>query len=179
MSDEQIRLDQLDLTLLRALAEHPRAGHLELSRLTGTSRMTVQARIERLERAGVVRGYGPEIELRRSGFPVLAFVTVQIAQGALEEVAEGLAGIPAVLEAHATTGGDDLHLRVAAASHEDLQRALLALNRLPSVVRSTSVIALAEVVPARTLPLLESVERPAPSRVPSYRAPAVPPAPQE
>ncbi|ROO84590.1 DNA-binding Lrp family transcriptional regulator [Actinocorallia herbida] len=169
MADEHISLDKLDLRLLRALGDHPRAGHLELSRLTGTSRMTVQARLERLERAGVIRGHGPYIDLPAAGFPVLAFVTVQIAQGALDEVAEGLRGIPAVLEAHATTGGDDLHLRVAAASHEDLQRALLRLNRLPSVVRSTSVIALAEVVGARTLPLLESVERPAPARVPSYR----------
>ncbi|MCD0449969.1 Lrp/AsnC family transcriptional regulator [Actinocorallia sp. API 0066] len=169
MTEEHTRLDQLDLWLLRALTEHPRAGHLELSRLTGTSRMTVQARLERLERAGVIRGYGPEVDLPAAGFPVLAFVTVQIAQGALEEVAEGLRAIPAVLEAHATTGGDDLHLRIAAASHADLQRALLEVNRVPSVVRSTSVIALTEVVPARTLPLLESVERPAPSRVPGFR----------
>lgn len=169
MPDQTTSLDQLDIRLMRAVADNPRAGFLELSRLTGTSRVTVQARLERLETAGVIRGYGPEVDLQEAGYPVLAFVTMQISQGALEDVTRHLHEIPAVLEAHATTGQDDLHCRLAAPSHEGLQQALLALNRIPAVVRTTSVIALAELVQARVLPLLESEDRPHPSRVPPFR----------
>ncbi|GAB3671415.1 Lrp/AsnC ligand binding domain-containing protein [Actinocorallia lasiicapitis] len=164
--DQPTNLDQLDMRLMRAVADHPRAGYLELARLTGTSRVTVQARLERLEAAGVIRGYGPEVDLEQAGYPVLAFVTLQIAQGALDDVTDHLHALPAVLEAHATTGQEDLHCRVAAPSHQGLQEVLLALNRIPAVVRTTSVIALAELVRARVLPLLEATDRPHPSRVP-------------
>ena len=62
--------------------------------------------------------------------------------------------------------------RVAATSHEDLQRSLLDLDRSSAVVRSTSVIALTEVVAPRYLPLLRSVSRPAARRAPAYRRPS-------
>ena len=77
---------------------------LELARLLGVARGTVQARLDRLERAGVVTGYGPDVDLAAAGFAVQAFVTLEIAQGALNDVAAELAALPAVLEAYATTG---------------------------------------------------------------------------
>ena len=42
-------LDDLDVALLAALRDHPRAGSLELSRITGVARATVSARLQRLE----------------------------------------------------------------------------------------------------------------------------------
>jgi hypothetical protein len=74
-----------------------------------------------------------------------------------------------VLEAHATTGAGDVLCRVAADSHGALQEILLRLGRSSCVVRSTSVIALSELVPRRALPLLATGgARPA-GRAPAYR----------
>ena len=156
MATEQSTLDALDVALLAALREHPRAGALELSRLTGVARATVSARLQRLEDRGVVTGYGPDIDVSAAGFGVQAFVTLEIAQGAIDAVQRDLENIPGLLEAHATTGSGDVLCRVAARSHEALQQVLVDLNRSSSVVRSTSVIALSQIVPWRTLPLLES-----------------------
>jgi DNA-binding Lrp family transcriptional regulator len=167
--ESRITLDELDIRLLKAARQHPRAGTAGLSRVVGVTRATVQARLERMEGAGVIVGHGPEVDLAAAGFPVLAFVTLEIAQGRLDEVAAALAGIPEVLDAYGTTGAGDVHCRVAASSNQDLQRALIEVNRVPGVVRSTSVIALSEVVAPRTLPLLESRRRPRPSRVPAFR----------
>lgn len=99
-----------------------------------------------------------------------AFVTLEIAQGALSRVSDELAAIPGVLEAYATTGDGDVLCRVAAESHDRLQQTLLELNQSGVVQRSTSVIALSVVVPPRVLPLLQSreVDRPA-TRAPAYR----------
>ncbi|MGY1832411.1 Lrp/AsnC family transcriptional regulator [Geodermatophilus sp. SYSU D01180] len=149
-------LDALDVAVLEALRAHPRAGALELSRLLGVARATVTARIARLEQSGVVTGYGPDVDVAAAGFGVQAFVTLEIAQGAIEAVRADLEAIPGVLEAHATTGSGDVLCRVGAASHEALQQVLVDLNRSPSVVRSTSVVALSELVPRRTLPLLRT-----------------------
>lgn len=167
-----VELDALDVSLIEALVDHPRAGALELSRQLSVARATVQARLQRLEDAGVVTGYGPDIDLRRAGYPVHAFVTLEIAQGRLDDVAIELAAVPGILEAYATTGEADVLCRLAATSHEDLQEILLQLNRLASVVRSTSVITLSVVVPPRVLPLLKTRPHVSAQRAPAYRSPS-------
>jgi DNA-binding Lrp family transcriptional regulator len=161
---ERRALDALDVALLGALRDHPRAGALELSRTTGVARATVSARLQRLEDDGVVTGYGPDVDVAAAGFGVHAFVTLEIAQGALEDVQRDLEAIPGLLEAHVTTGSGDVLCRVAASSHEGLQRVLVELNRSSAIVRSTSVVALSQLVPWRTLPLLESEAAPGAGR---------------
>ena len=157
-------LDSLDVAVLSALRSAPRAGYLELSRLLQVSRATIQARLERLERDGVVTGYGPDINLAAAGYPVLAFATLEIAQGRLDEVTDALAAIPSVVEAFATTGPGDVHCRLAATSHEGLQDVLIQVSQIPGVARSTSVIALTRVVEHRAVELLGSSEVPPATR---------------
>ena len=160
VATEKRPLDALDVALLGALRRHPRAGDLELSRITGVARATASARLQRLEDAGVITGYGPDVDVVAAGFGVQAFVTLEIAQGAIDAVQRDLEAIPGVLEAHATTGSGDVLCRVAASSHAGLQQTLVDLNRSSAVVRSTSVVALSQIVPWRTLPLLESEATP-------------------
>ena len=165
-----MELDALDVALLAAIEDHPRAWDLELSRITGVARGTVSARLQRLEDSGVITGYGPDVDVRAAGFGVQAFVTLEIAQGAIEDVRQDLESIPGVLEAHATTGSGDVLCRVAASSHEALQQTLVDLNRSASVVRSTSVVALSQLVSWRTLPLLQSEATPDAGRSGMHRA---------
>jgi DNA-binding Lrp family transcriptional regulator len=151
-------IDALDVAILAALRLSPRSGYLELSRSLKVSRATIQARLERMERDAVITGYGPDLDLAAVGYPVLAFATLEIAQGRLGEVTEALAAIPSVVEAHATTGPGDVHCRLAARSHEDLQRVLIEVAQIPGVARSTSVIALTRLVEHRAGELLEAAE---------------------
>ncbi len=164
-------LDALDVALVGALRDHPRAGALELSRITKVARATVQSRLHRMEQAGVITGYGPDIDLVAAGHPVQAFVTLEIAQGALDDVKRELETVAGVLEAYVTTGPGDVLCRLAASSHEELQTALLDLNRSPSVARSTSVMTLSVVVAPRVMPLLRARAR-ATARAPAYRTAA-------
>jgi len=162
-------LDALDVALLSLIRDNPRVGVLELSRLASVARPTVQSRLQRMEAEGIVTGYGPDVDLTAAGYPVHAFVWLEIAQGALEHVAAELSAIPGVIEAYATTGTSDVLCRVAATSHQDLQETLLALNRSATVVRSTSTIVLSVVVPPRVIPLLNAGRRRTPGRAPAYR----------
>ena len=170
MADDPV-LDPLDLALLTAMRQRPRAGVLELSRLVRVARATVQSRLERLERSGVITGYGPDIDIAAAGFGIQAFVTLEIAQGAIDAVQRDLQAIPGVIEAHTITGSGDVLCRIAASSHDGLQQALLELNRSKVVVRSTSVIALTEVVHWRTMPLLSSAADPRAGRSAMARRP--------
>lgn len=159
-----VRLDALDVALLTALDANAQIGPLQLSRETGVARATVSARLERLTEAGVIRAFRADIDVVEAGFPVQAFVTLQIVQGDIEAMRLDLEAMPGVLEAWTTTGEGDVLCRIAASSHEALQNTLVELNRSASVARSTSVIVLSELVPWRTVPLLRSEAAPGAGR---------------
>src|SRR5690242_6509580 len=88
------QIDQLDVRLIEALRDDPRVGLLEIARRVGVARGTVQARLRKLEERGVVTGYGPEIEPARMGYPIAAFVFVELNQGRLAEAAEAARAVP-------------------------------------------------------------------------------------
>jgi DNA-binding Lrp family transcriptional regulator len=142
-------LDDLDSRLLLTLRAHPRVGLLEVARRLGVARGTVQARLEKLRGRGVVTGFGPEVEPARMGYPVLAFVFLEIAQGRLEEAVEALRAVPQVLEAHGVTGPFDLLCRVVARDNGDLQEVINRMVAHPAVQRSTSAIAMSSQIPWR------------------------------
>jgi DNA-binding Lrp family transcriptional regulator len=149
--------DALDARLIELLAAEPRVGVLEASRRLEVARGTVQARLDRLHARGVVTGYGPEVDPVALGYRVTGFVTLEIRQaGGHDPVAERLAGIPEVLEAHTITGPGDMLCRVVARTNADLQRVIDAIVDVPGVMRASTVIALATPVPYRVLPLVRA-----------------------
>jgi DNA-binding Lrp family transcriptional regulator len=152
-------IDELDARLIRALNETPRAGVMELARQLGVARGTIQARLEKLQRRGVITGFSPDLDLRALGYTVLAFVSIEISQARLEDVIEHLRQIPEVLEAHATTGQGDLHCRVVARTNEHLQDVINSILRLNGIVRTTTQIALTEQLGHRVLPLVSQMIR--------------------
>jgi DNA-binding Lrp family transcriptional regulator len=152
-------MDDLDRRLIELFAAEPRLAVLEASRRLGVARGTVQARLDKLEVSGVVTGYGPELSPGALGYPVTAFLTLEIRQetaagGGHDAVGAHLAAIPEVLEAHTITGAGDLMVRVVARSNTDLQRVIDLVLAAPAITRSSTVIALATQVPYRVLPLV-------------------------
>ena len=150
-------IDVLDARLIRAMCETPRAGVMELARQLSVARGTVQARLDKLQRRGVISGFDPDLDLRAMGYDVLAFVTLEIVQGRLSDVIDHLESIPEVLESHATTGPGDLHCRVVARTNEHLQHVLGKILIVPGIARTTTQIALTEQVKHRVLPLVAQV----------------------
>ena len=148
-------MDALDTALIRLFADEPRIGVLEASRRLGVARGTVQSRLDKLLQRGVIADWGPTLDPEALGYPVTAFLTLEIQQGAGHDgVAEQLAEIPEVLEAYTITGDGDMWCRVVARSNADLQRVIDAVLSCDGVLRSTTVIALATQIRHRVLPLL-------------------------
>lgn len=150
-------IDALDARLIQAMCATPRAGVMELARQLGVARGTVQARLEKLQERGVISGFDPDLDLQAMGYEVLAFVTLEIAQGRLDDVIAHLEGIPEVLEAHATTGPGDLHCRIVARTNAHLQQVLGRVLEVPGIVRTATQIALTEQIRFRVLPLVAQV----------------------
>ncbi len=149
-------LDDLDRALLGLFSTEPRIGVLEASRRLRVARGTVQARLDRLERDGVITSWAPQVAPAALGYGVTAFVTIEIVQhSGRAEVGKRLARIPEVLECWTVTGSGDLWCRLVARSNADLQRVLDALVADPGVVRSATVLGLMELIEYRTGALVE------------------------
>lgn len=149
-------IDELDARLIDLMTTEPRIGLMEVSRRLNVARGTVQARLTKLTERGVIKSFGPEIEPARMGYPVLAFVFLEITQGRLTEAVEHLESVPEVLEAHATSGPRDLLVRVAAHDTEQLQDIINRLLSTSAVRRSTSYIVLSTQIAHRTGPLVRA-----------------------
>jgi DNA-binding Lrp family transcriptional regulator len=147
-------IDELDARLITSLAATPRAGVMELARQLGVARGTIQARLDKLQDRGVVTGFDPDLHLETLGYEVLAFITIDIAQGRLDDVVNHLAEVPEVIEAHSTTGPGDLHCRVVARTNEHLQTVLNRILDVSGIVRTSTQIALTEQIGFRVLPLV-------------------------
>ena len=149
-----LTIDELDARLIGTLRDNPRVGLLEVARRLGVARGTVQARLAKLERRGVVTGYGPEVDPGAMGYAISAFVFVELNQGRLAEAVELLGTVPEVLEADAISGPQDLVCRVVARDTEHLQDLVNTLLATPAIQRCTSHIVLSRQVPPRTGPLV-------------------------
>lgn len=156
MSETQNRaeIDALDARLLRALDAAPRVGVLELSRRLGVARATVQARLDRLVRSGVIATFAPTLDPDALGYRVTAFATLEIRQGRGGQALEHLRAIPEVLEVHTITGQGDMLCRLVARSNDDLQHVLNRVTEFEEIVRTSTVIALSNPIPHRVLPLV-------------------------
>jgi DNA-binding Lrp family transcriptional regulator len=152
-------VDALDARILRLLLQQPRTSVREYARILGVARGTLQARLDRLERDGVIAQAGPRVSPAALDHPVLAFVRIEVTQGHLDDVGAALADVPEIIEAYSITGGGDLLTRVVARDNAHLEDVIQRLIRLPGVVRTRTEIALRERVPHRVLPLVESVGR--------------------
>ncbi|GAA2473474.1 Lrp/AsnC family transcriptional regulator [Streptomyces sp. NPDC059506] len=152
-------VDALDARILRLMLEQPRTSVREYARILGVARGTVQARLDRLEREGVVTGFGPRLSAAALGHPVLAFVHIEVTQGHLDDVGDRLAAVPEIVEVFSTTGEGDLLTRCVARDNTHLEDVVQKIIRMPGVVRTRTEVAMRERVAHRMLPLVESVGR--------------------
>lgn len=137
-----MQLTEKDLALLALLGENARAPVAVLARKLGLSRTTVQARIERLERDGVISGYGLRLsEAYQSGL-IRAHVLITIAPKTLPSVSAELSAIREVTTLHSVNGSFDLIAIIAAPSIAELDRIIDHIGALSGVERTLSSIIL-------------------------------------
>lgn len=150
----QRRIDSTDARLLLALIDKPRATAMALTEQTGLSRNTVQARLARLEEQGALDSSGRQVPPAMLGYPLTAYITIQVTQRMLDEVATALANIPEVLQVDGITGDTDLLVYTAAADADDLYRIAGQILAIPGVERTSTALVMRQLVSYRVTPLL-------------------------
>lgn len=133
-------MDEIDSALVDLLKQNARMPVATLAQSLGLARSTVQSRLERLERQGVIAGYTVRLGDAADKSTIRATALLQIEPRTLPAVLARLKSVREVVGAHTTSGRFDLIVGLAASSTEALDAALDAIGAAPGVRSSESLV---------------------------------------
>jgi len=139
-------LDRFDRAILRVLAGDGRISVTDLAREIGLSKSPTQARLRRLERAGVITGYRAFYDPIRLGLDHVSFVEVRLddtREAALAAFNAAVVKIPEIEQAHLIAGNFDYLLKVRTQDMAAYRRVLAeGISTLPHVASTSTYVAM-------------------------------------
>ncbi|WP_040545705.1 Lrp/AsnC family transcriptional regulator [Salipiger bermudensis] len=151
-------IDAASARILTLLQEDGRMTNARLADTLGMSETPCWRRLKRLEESGVIEGYQANLNRRKLGLGVMAFVQLRCSehdQTATAEFQRLVETTPNILACHNTTGADDFLLIVVARDLDDYSGFVDGtLRRLPGVTSIRSNLSLKEMKASSKLPVL-------------------------
>ena len=137
-------MDKIDRKFVKILKTHARASLKELSKECFISSPAIAARINKLERAGIIKNYQASISLEKINFHVKAFVQVQLEPRQKPEFYPYVQAIPNVIECNCVTGDFSEVMEVVFPSTADIDEFINQIQQRfgktsTQIVFSTSV----------------------------------------
>ncbi len=150
-------LDQVDIRLLRALQADGRLSNAKLAEQLAISETPCWRRLKRLETEGFIQSYQANLNRKKLGYGVVAFVQVTLGNHAGEEPLQFeqlVTTLPEILSCHNVTGDCDYLLQIVA-SDLDAYGIFVRdkLRKLPGVTSIRSNLSLREVKTSAILPI--------------------------
>jgi len=150
-------LDRYDIAILQELQRDARLSNTELAARIGISAAPTWRRVKALEEQGYITGYRAEIDRRKIGLGVLAFVRIDAERNnaaATRELEEAIRRIPEVTACHYISGSGTFELQVMATDLDAFSKfSLDVLLKLPHVKDLHTSFSLGEVKAGAALPL--------------------------
>jgi len=136
-------MDDLDQHLIDKLRVNARAPVAELARALGLSRTTVQSRLAKLERNGVISGYAVKLAHTEAGAVVRAHLMLNIAPRQAVAVTASLRSLPGVLRLQSVSGAYDMIAEVEAIGVGELDLLIQEIGAVRGVERASAAVVLA------------------------------------
>ena len=145
-------LDAVDLQLLLLLARDARLSQRSLARELGMSAPAIAERIARLERQGVINGYGVRLDYGTLGYQTTVYLTITAMQGYQQGVImDELAALAEVDEVRLMTGAFDMLVRLRVRDDSHLRELLMnKIWQIEGIQRTETSITIAEMKPKNT-----------------------------
>lgn len=135
-------MDDLDEHLLGRLRDNARAPVAELARSLGLSRTTVQSRLAKLERSGVIAGYAVKLAPAYEAGRVHAFIMLTVEPKQAAAVTMALKRMSGVRRLQSVSGPFDMIATVEAAGVGEMDALIDDIGALKGVERTNSSIVL-------------------------------------
>lgn len=153
-------LDEIDRKLLALLQEDDRVPVVELGKAIGVAPSTLNDRIRRLVKQGVITGFHAQVSAEKLGLDLLAFVFVGWSDHATEKAfLKRIETVPEVLECHHVTGAWNYLLKVRLKTTRDLETFFSGVVKdVPGLQRTETLIVLSSPKDTHMLQVPEPVE---------------------
>ena len=138
-----MKLDKLNWLILEELQLNARAPLTEISKKVGLSSPSVAERIQKMEDAGIIKGYGSRLDMEALGYPLGVYISIKIRFGKVESFEEYIKTVPEISECHKLTGHDCMLMKgyVKNPKHlEDLNNRLTSYGELTTSLILSSII---------------------------------------
>ncbi|HKL38960.1 MAG TPA: Lrp/AsnC family transcriptional regulator [Bacteroidales bacterium] len=131
-------IDRYNRKILLELQYDGRVSYTELGKKVGLTGPAVKERVQKLEEAGVIKGYRVKLDLSKIGYTMTAIINFKMNPGSIRKFIEQLATIPEVIEVNRITGGDNMIIKVALKETRHLEK---LINRFIEYgVPTTSIV---------------------------------------
>ena len=136
-------VDELDVQLLEALQRNARSTFAELGALVGLKPPAVHDRVKRLEQRGHIRGYSAQLDSKRLGLELVAFVSCYTTPDCnYDDFTRALSEMPEVCEVHSVAGEETFMCKVVTRSTQHLDELLARLKSMRGMARTKTTIVL-------------------------------------
>jgi DNA-binding Lrp family transcriptional regulator len=142
---KRVKIDRIDVKILRGLQENGRETNVELAREAGISAPPCLRRVKALEEAGFIKGYHADIAAEKLGYGITVFCQISLSSHADADLSTFMKAVenwPLVRECYMLTGDADFLLKIVAEDLEAYQKFLTTqLTTHPNMghVKSTPV----------------------------------------
>jgi len=149
------KLDEIDRKLLALLQDNDRLGLAELGKSVGAAPSTVNDRIKRLLRNGVITGFHARLAAEGVGLELLAFILVAWSDPKVEaKFLDKIQKMANVLECHHVTGAWNYLIKVRVRNTRELESLLAGtVKTVAGVQRTDTMIALSSVKEGWSIPV--------------------------
>ena len=117
-------MDDIDKKILDILKENSRLSFADLGRKINLSPSAVRERVQKLEELEVIQKYSIELDNKKIGNDIEAFILLKVFPGQLVHVLKKIKTFDEIMETHRITGSQNIHLKVAVKNQLCLQKLL-------------------------------------------------------
>lgn len=142
----KLNLDKLDLQLITEMMQDAQVSYADLGKKLFVSAGTIHVRIKKLQEHGIVKGTKLNVDLKKLGYDVTAFVGIYLEKSSLyDKVAKELQRIPEIVRLNYTTGNYSMFIEVVCRDMNQLRYVLHdALQKIKGIERTETFISLDE-----------------------------------
>jgi Lrp/AsnC family transcriptional regulator, leucine-responsive regulatory protein len=134
-------VEDLDLQIVRLLADDGRMSFTDLGRATGLSTSAVHQRVKRLEQRGVIRGYAAQVDYEQVALPLTAFISIRpVDPGQPDDSPDRLRDIGEIESCWSVAGDESYLLKVRVTKPAHLEDLLARIRAAANVSTRTTIV---------------------------------------
>ena len=141
-----LNIDKLDLDIIQQLMHDASISYAELGKKLFVSAGTIHVRIKKLQDMQVISGLKYEVDLKKMGYDVIAFIGIYLEKSSLyDTVAKDLKKIPEIVRLNYTTGNYSIFAEIVCRDIGQLRNILHdELQKIKGIERTETFISLEE-----------------------------------